>query len=262
MIEPMLCKKVRTLPEGDNYIYEEKYDGGRIIAIVKEGRVKLYTRDKNNITSQFPEITERFRQYKGNYIFDGEICVIRAGKCDFGAYQKRVHLQNPFQIQLRAKTIPATYFIFDILECNGEDTTFLTLMERKKLLEKAVIESDCIKRVIWHENPHFLLKKQHSIEGIVAKDKNSIYEKGKRSNAWLKYRFTKEAVVVAVDYEITPSGIVAITDKGDRITINGRQANAVEEAIEELGKVKIEITYFEKTKDGRYRFPAFKRVIE
>ena len=73
MIKPMLCKPVKTLPQDDNYIYEPKLDGGRIVAVVEHGKAKLYTRDGNNITNQFPEIVEAFKQYKGKYIFDGEL---------------------------------------------------------------------------------------------------------------------------------------------------------------------------------------------
>jgi len=260
MIKPMLVKKVGKLPEGDNFIYEEKYDGGRIIAVIKDGRVNLYTRAGNDVKNQFPEVVEHFRRYKGNYTFDGEICVIRQGKCDFEAYLKRVHTQNPFQISILARKLPATYFVFDILEKNGEDLRYDILIERKRILRDVINDDGFIKYAIWHENPHFLLEKRHLIEGIVAKDRNSIYEEGRRGTAWVKYRFIKEAVVEAVDYEITPAGIVAITSDGNRITVNGRQAEAVMQAIEEDGRAKIEINYYEKSKDGRFRFPAFKRI--
>ena len=78
----------------------------------------------------------------------------------------------------------------------------------------------------------------------------------------IKYRFVKEAIVEAVEYEETPSGIVAIDEVGHRITINGRQAEAVRRAIDEDGKARIEINYYEKSKDGRFRFPAFRRLIK
>lgn len=265
MIDVMLCKKVNELPSGGNWIYEEKYDGGRVIAIVKDGKVKLFTRGKNNITNQFPEIVEALKSIKGNYIFDGELCIIRQNKCDFKAYQKRVLLQNPFLVNMRAKTYPATYFIFDILQIGDEDLTYYTLIERKKILDRVLNDNTlnpCIKRVFYTETPHFLLQKRGLIEGIVAKQKNSIYEPGKRSGAWVKYRFVKEAIVVATSYEITPSGIVAIDEAGHRITINGKMADKVKQLIDENGKAELEINYMEKTDDGKYRFPSFKRIAK
>ena len=262
MIEPMLVKKVDKIPEEDGYIYEQKFDGGRAIAVVNDGKVKLITRHGNNITNQFPEIVMELKKLNGNFIFDGEIVVFKNDRDDFTLYQKRAMLSNPFQIDLRAKMIPATFFIFDVLHVNGNDLRYNVLVERKKVLNNIGFDEVRIKHTIYNENPYFLLKIQHKIEGIVAKKKDSIYEEGKRSGAWIKYRFVKEAVIEAVEYEITPSGIVAIDEQGHRITINGKQAEAVMKTIDENGKARIEINYYEKSKNGMFRFPAFRRLIK
>lgn len=266
MIDVMLCKKIYDLCEinNSNYIYEQKYDGGRVVAEKKDNKVKLYTRDKNIITNSFPEITEVLKQIQRNFIVDGEICIIKNGRCDFSAYQKRALTKNPFQINLLAKTIPATFFIFDILEIDGNDLTFEPLIERKKILSMLLANTKnmLLEEVIYYENPDFLLQKRDLIEGIVAKQKNGIYEKGKRSNCWLKYRFIKEDIIVAIDYEETNSGIVAIDKNGNRITINGRMAEEVRRIIDSIGEVNLEINYMEKTDDGKYRFPAFKRIAK
>lgn len=260
IILPMLCQKVDNLPVDDNYIYEFKADGGRIIAYIKDGKVKLYTRSGNIVNNKFPEIIEGLRKLP-NCILDGEIVIFNNGKTDFTLYQKRVMSENPFQIQLMKEKYPATYIVFDILELNEDDLTFYSLMERKKVLANVLHNNiDCIKPIIYYKTPHFLLQKRGLIEGIVAKRKDSIYEAGKRSGAWVKYRFIKEAVVRAVDYEITPSGIVAIDEYGNRITVNGRVAVDVMQTISEYGYADIEINYYEKTEEGKYRFPSFKRL--
>ena len=261
IIQPMLLKKVNKLPEEDGYIYEEKADGGRVLAYVRDGKVKLYTRSGNNVAIQFPEIVADLKHFP-DCILDGEVVVYNNGKTDFNLYQKRVMITNPFQIRLRAKTMPATYIVFDILQMNGNDLTYNTLMERKKVLQSLLpAKRGCIEPIIFDITPHFLLQIRDKIEGIVAKKKDSIYEAGKRSGAWIKYRFVKEAIVEAVEYEITPSGIVAIDEAGHRITINGRQAEAVRRAIDEEGKARLEINYYEKSREGRFRFPSFKRML-
>jgi len=263
MISPMLCKPVKVLPHDDNYIYEFKADGGRVLAYIKQGRVKILTRQGNIVGSKFPEITAKLSKLP-DCVLDGEIVVFNDGKTDFKLYQKRVMLENPFKIKLLSKSIPATFIVFDIIQLGDVDLKYYTLMERKSTLAKVIGNglNDCIKPIIYYKSPHFLLEKRHLIEGIVAKRKDSIYEAGKRSGAWIKYRFIKEDVVVAVKYEETPSGIVAIDEQGHRITVNGRQAEAVKRAIDENGKVELEIDYMEKTEGGRYRFPAFRRVVK
>ncbi|RLC75116.1 MAG: hypothetical protein DRI61_15450 [Chloroflexi bacterium] len=260
-IEPMLLKRVNALPQGNNFIYERKWDGGRMIAYVKQGRVKIFTRQGNIVSHKFPEIADELAKLP-DCILDGEIVVLKDDKSDFRAYQRRVMMENPFQIKLLAKTIPATYVIFDIIQLGDMDLKYYTLMERKETLDKLLGNGNTfIKPIIYYETPDFLLQKANSIEGIVAKRKDSVYESGKRSGAWVKYRFIKEAIVEAIDFEETPSGIVAIDEKGNRITINGKQAEDVKKAIIENGKIQIEINYMEKTIGGRYRFPSFKRMV-
>ena len=257
---PMLCKPVKVLPNNGEYIYEEKYDGGRVIAVIKYGKVYLYSRKGNILTQQFPEVAEELSSIKGHVVLDGEMVVLNEGKSDYELFMKRALTQNPFQIKLRAKQYPATYFIFDIMRLNDSDISFYRLMERKTILNRIVSNGRHIRRVEYYETPDFLLDKQGLIEGIVAKKRNSIYEWGKRNDAWIKYRFMQEAVVVAVDYEETPSGIVAIDEAGNRITINGRMAQEVKRAIAD-GGAKIEINYYEETDGGNLRFPSFKRLV-
>jgi len=128
---PMLCQKGNeSILDSNAYIFEPKLDGTRCIAEVN-GEIKLFNRRNRNISRRYPFICEELEKY-GNVVFDGEIvCYNREGKPDFYLLQKREHVDSDLIIEIRAKLIPATYVIFDILEVDGKSLVEKPLEERK-----------------------------------------------------------------------------------------------------------------------------------
>ncbi|HHF56115.1 MAG TPA: DNA ligase, partial [Thermoplasmatales archaeon] len=113
---PMLCQKGdEGILDSNAYIFEPKLDGTRCIAEIGK-EVKLYNRREKNISRRYPFICKELSKLD-NVILDGEIvCYNKEGKPDFYLLQKREHVESDLVIEMRARLIPATYIIFDILE--------------------------------------------------------------------------------------------------------------------------------------------------
>jgi bifunctional non-homologous end joining protein LigD len=179
-IEPMECLAVSKLPDAANLVWEIKIDGYRAIA-VKSDRVNLFSRTKNSFNSKFSYIVEALADMPPGTVIDGEIVAID----DQGGPNFNL-LQN-----FRTGASRIHFYVFDLLCLRNRDTTKLPLIERRELLKTLALKDKRIKFVDYVEaEPTELLsavREQH-LEGIVGKQKDSRYEAGKRSGAWIKFR--------------------------------------------------------------------------
>lgn len=256
----MLCQPSEIKCNGES-IYEEKIDGGRACVKIKNNKVRIEGRSGNNWTHKFPYIVEELKDYN-DCILDGEIAVRDNGSCNFSKFQKRVQTDNETIINIRAKTIPATIFIFDILERNGDDLRDCKLIERKKILRDFIKNTNHVHLLEYYSTPDFLLTISHKIEGIVQKNIYSKYLEGIRSWSWIKYKFKKEIEAEVIDFEIQPRGVTLILKNNQRVVWNG---NNVKEKVENLmkkGCFKVLIECHSITKSGKMREPVFKKVIQ
>jgi DNA ligase D-like protein (predicted ligase) len=194
-IEPMECRRVATLPEGDAWVYEIKQDGYRAIGLTDGNSSMLYSMSGQDYSSQFRHIAFALKNLKaGNLVLDGEIVALdENGRPKFQALQNR-----------RTSRSPIIFYVFDVLHHNGRDTLQLPLLERRQILDGIGAHfSDPIRL-----NPQFRTElpaliqqvKELGLEGIVAKRSNSIYIPGKESDAWQKHRFNHEAEFVIGGY--------------------------------------------------------------
>lgn len=181
----------------DDLLFEPKLDGTRTIAYIntKKKSVKLMNRRNVNISYRYLELQDIWKNIKANFaILDGEIIVIdpKTGNPDFYKLAEREHIDDKVRIKILSEQMPATYFVFDILNLNGKDLTKLPLMKRKKVLEKTIKDSERVKKCYYTENGLELWKsiKKMELEGVMAKDKDSVYL-NKRSNSWLKIKRLK-----------------------------------------------------------------------
>jgi ATP-dependent DNA ligase len=129
-VEPQLAKSAKELPLGDGWVYEQKWDGFRVIAFVDGDDVYLQSRGSKPLDRYFPELVLP----KGRYILDGEIVILREdGSPDFGALQQRVH---PAESRVRrlAEETPATLLPFDLLADGDELLLPLSFGERRERL--------------------------------------------------------------------------------------------------------------------------------
>lgn len=157
-----------------------------------DGKVNLYTRHNNNVTSKFPEL--KSIDIPDGTILDGEVVVTDSfGKPDFEETMSRFQAGKNGEQQIQ-------YCVFDILYYKGKRVTSKPLIERKEMLESLVVPNDNIALVQWtygNGEAYFNLTKEHGLEGIVMKRADSLYQVNKRSQDWLKvinYQFTEAYV--------------------------------------------------------------------
>lgn len=196
MIDPMLCQRANKPFDSPDWLFELKLDGGRCIAFLSKEETRLQGRSGNIITAKFPELQEIYRMVKKPCILDGEIIC-----ASFGAFAKRVHKQNPFDIRMARKEYPAAFVAFDVLEMDGLSVVKIPLITRKDILETTGLEK-------WEtgstENPAAILPyqlkegialfeevKKKQLEGVIAKGIHSPYTQAKRSELWLKVKNLK-----------------------------------------------------------------------
>jgi DNA ligase D-like protein (predicted ligase) len=201
-IESMECLPVTKVPEGPEWSYEIKLDGYRLEAVKNAGKTTLYSRRRNIMNRQFGYIAEALADLPDATILDGEIVAMDAkGRSDFNL------LQN-----FRSAESKIHYYVFDVLMHKGRLLTQLPLDERRAILEEIVPSDDHISTSVVSYSADQMLKfvKEHGLEGVVAKISNSLYESGKRSGVWSKYRVNLEQEFVIGGYTRDGSGFDAI----------------------------------------------------
>ena len=181
-VEPMECLPVSKLPEGPQWVYEIKLDGYRAVAVKTGGKVTLYSRNQKPLNKRFPHIVEGLADLPDETVIDGEIVALDfAGRPDFNL------LQN-----FREAASQIVYYAFDLLVYQNRDLTRLPLKERRELMFSALkLRSNRIFASEFFEvSAQIMLQsaKEQGLEGIVGKRSDSLYEPGKRSGFWVKYR--------------------------------------------------------------------------
>lgn len=192
-IPPMLASVADEPFDNDGWIYEIKYDGYRTIAVIDDKQVNLFSRNQLSFNEKFKPIAVELQKINHNAVIDGEVVIEEKGRSDFGLLQS-------FQ-----KTGKGTlkYYVFDILQLDGHDTTQLPLVERKELL-KMLLSKYKLETIIYSEHidakgiAFFQKAVENQLEGIIAKDGNSPYRVGKRSGEWLKIKSvqSEEAIII------------------------------------------------------------------
>ncbi|UIR57268.1 DNA ligase D [Sphingobacterium sp. SRCM116780] len=194
----MLTQLVSQLPEDVNWIYEKKYDGFRLLASVNKQQVNLVSRNGLPMNKLFPSIVKSLEEISlQNFQLDGEIVVE-----DQNGYSKFQELKSgePLKAGLLLK-----YYIFDILELNGNDLTSFPLFERKELLDltlKKHFSFPLLPVETLAEKPSNLLSVAAKMgwEGIIGKLRDSSYQRGKRTGDWIKVKVHKSLEALICGY--------------------------------------------------------------
>ncbi len=197
-LEPMYASIGTSVPDGDGWTFEPKYDGIRVLAFVTKDAVRLVTRNGNEKTKQFPEIAEALRalgrKAERELVVDGEIIAVVDGEvARFQALQDRMHVKDELAIEHFADTQPAAIVLFDIL-VDGPD---ILLKEpwatRRKHLERVLRRRTNhrlrLSESIPGDGKEMLERvRRDGWEGVIAKRTSSPYEPGVRSKSWLKLK--------------------------------------------------------------------------
>src|ERR1019366_3431744 len=112
-IAPMLAKPGQAF-DSDDYLFEIKWDGTRILAFVDDSGYRLLNRRRADITDRYPEFSFLSKLPAGTVI-DGEVVVLSQGKSDFSLLMSREQARNKLKIRNLSNTLPATYVAFDLL---------------------------------------------------------------------------------------------------------------------------------------------------
>ena len=221
-VEPMECLSVSKLPEGLEWLWEIKFDGYRALAVKSGTGVALFSRRRKSLNSQFPYIVEALADLPAGTVVDGEVVAVDGtGRPNFNL------LQNS-----RAEASRIQYYVFDLLCWKDRDLTRVPMVERRALLKSLVVIPDKRIRIAdyFDAAPKDLLSavREQGLEGIIGKRKDSVYQPGKRSGAWIKYRVNRGQEFVIGGYFPGPHGfdslIVGYYD-GDNLVYVARTRN-------------------------------------
>ena len=185
-VEPMYTRLVNDLPEGKDWLYEVKFDGYRFLAGRDSTGATLWSRRGNLFTKQFPQIAHACEQLPPGTLVDGEIVALdNNGRISFNLLQHH-----------RSKAQALLFYVFDVLAYRGRSLLNLPLSERRETLNeifKGVKAAPIALSESLDASPTELIRvaKEFGFEGIVAKRKDSLYESGKRSGAWVKYKVNR-----------------------------------------------------------------------
>ena len=292
----MLATLADAVPRGDDWIYEIKWDGYRIVATVAGGEPELRTRKDQDYTKRFENVArELLKALKTpDCVVDGEVCALDdQGRPSFSAMQ-----------QGKPGT-PIVYFVFDLLEVDGEPVVDLPLEERRERLEKLLDKRNKTVRFSeTFEDGESLLAaaKKQGLEGIMAKRLGSRYLPGRRSREWLKVKSHGRQEFVIAGYtrgkgrrERTLGSLVLATFEGKELVyvgnvgtgFNDREIDRLLKKLKPLErdtppfeevpkmprirkgdvlwvdpKLVAEVEFAEWTHDGHLRAPSYKGLRE
>lgn len=194
----MLLLRTEKLPESADYQFELKFDGYRALAIKGGGKVQLRSRNDNDFNARYPGIVKALAPLPDDTVIDGEVVALDPeGKPSFNLLQNH-----------GSSGAPLHFFIFDLLVLKGKDVMGKSLTERRELLEKHIfpkMEEPIRYSPMLEAGLKDLIQsvKAQGLEGLVAKRRDSKYEPGMRSGAWLKMRVNQgQELVIGGD---TPS---------------------------------------------------------
>ncbi|HEX7114194.1 MAG TPA: DNA ligase D [Steroidobacter sp.] len=203
-LAPMLAQLGDTPRSSEDWLYEPKLDGYRVIAFLENGRVRLVSRRGLDLTPMFPEIVSDLQaQCVQSMVLDGEIVALGPdGRPSFNALQNRAQLKSPAQIAVAQRESPVVLVCFDLLHFAGENLRRAPYVDRRRWLSQCLLPSSHLQLIHVTQDAEKLYEASlaSGFEGIVAKRKDGIYQPGKRSADWVKFKATLSAEFVVGGY--------------------------------------------------------------
>ncbi len=220
---PMLATLEKSVPRGDKWLFEVKWDGYRAVAYIRGGDVELVSRNNNSLTERFPSVAKALEKAvrTPNCVLDGEVVALdEEGRATFSAMQ-----------QGKAGT-RYLYVVFDLLELEGEPMVDAPLTSRRRRLEQLLDKRNKVVQLSdAFDNGEALFRaaREQRFEGIIAKRADSRYEVGRRAHSWVKIKTTGRQEFVVGGYtkgEGRRSGafgslLLGVYDGGENLTYVG-----------------------------------------
>ena len=224
-IEPMKPKLLDEPPRHGDWLYELKFDGIRAIALKDGDKANLISRNENELRARFSEIADAIKQLPiKECVIDGEVVALdEEGRSSFQLLQA---------LEMEGHKAPVRFYVFDLLQLNGKSLLKLPVEQRKQTLAKIcedVPEPVRYSGEIAGDAKTLLSEvKKRGLEGLIGKERKSLYEPGRRSGAWIKLKCVHEQEFVIGGY--TPPGgsrkyfgaILVGYYEGDRLKFAGK----------------------------------------
>jgi bifunctional non-homologous end joining protein LigD len=296
----MLAVAADTLPRDDaNWAYEMKWDGMRALAAVGDGGLRLTSRTGNDVTARYPELAELPAALADlDAVLDGEIVALdETGRPSFEQLQARMNVASGAAVQKLMVERPVVYMVFDVLWLAGHSTCEAPYPERRALLERLDLAGPH-----WQVPPSvsgggatvLTTSIELGLEGVVAKRLDSLYLRGRRSDAWRKVK-PHRAQEFVVGGALAGSGrlsgrlgslLVGYHDDAGALQFAGRVGSGIDESartrLEQLTRTRrrdtspfatepklplptwlepdlvVEVAFHEWTRTGRLRAPRYR----
>lgn len=184
---------------GGGWASEFKWDGVRVIAEVRGGTARLWSRRGNDVTATYPEVADLGRTGL-DAVLDGEVVAFDAtGRPSFARIQQRMNVRDRGRVEAARTRVPVAYVVFDLLRLDGREVLTEPYAGRRERLEGLVLAGGA-----WRVPPSSRAEPaavravavEHGLEGIVAKRLDSPYRPGARSPAWRKLPIHRREVFV------------------------------------------------------------------
>lgn len=287
---PMLASVAKQAFNDNDWVFEMKWDGYRILADINNGSTNLWSRNGLNYNDRFSLITEACNKIKASAVLDGEVVLLN--EKDMPDFQRLQHYE-------RGDAGILLYYVFDLLYIDGKSVKELPLLERKKKIKSILPKRMSLVRYCDHIAGNgidfFTAVHDMGLEGIVAKEKDSTYHEGVRSKSWLKIKGSKSEEVLIAGFTNPRNSrkyfgaLILATPKGKKFVYRGHVGTGFSQTMQKeiLGKLKklqtttspfsqkvplnekvtwvkpfitAEIGYGEITRDGLFRHPVFLRL--
>jgi bifunctional non-homologous end joining protein LigD len=240
-IHPMLATSVEKPFDDREWLFEIKWDGYRAVSFIQEGKVRLVSRNQNDLTGEFPELHELSKSIKAkNAVLDGEIVALdEQGRASFSLMQQRTGIRKGGRRTGARRDLQVVYYIFDLIYLDGYDLRRVALEQRKQVLAQIIAPNELVRY-----SDHFPqglalfeVAKQKGLEGILAKKRASHYEE-RRSREWLKIKVTQTVDCVIGGYT-DPEGsrqyfgsiVLGLYDKKGRLIHVGQAGTGFNQAM-------------------------------
>jgi len=200
-VTPMAARVVDTLPDGQDWLYEVKFDGYRALLIKNGNRVEIRSRNDKDLTAAYPGVAAAARKLDApQATVDGEVVAVDAnGRPSFQALQHRsAHSGHTI-----------VFYAFDLLHLDGRDLCDEPLEARRRLLPAVLDRSGILMSIDLQGDSRDVIAAVQALglEGVIAKRRSSRYTPGDRHASWLKLKLDKQQELVVGGYRPGPGGV-------------------------------------------------------
>lgn len=238
----MLAESIEEPFDDADWLFEVKWDGYRAIAFIHDGKVRLVSRNQNDLTPRYPELKDlpQFVNAK-TAILDGEVVALdEQGRASFSLMQQRTGFRPGGRRAAANADVPVLYYAFDLLYLDGYDWRRMPLEERKRKLASLLSTGDTLRYSDHYEQQGkalYEIARQKGLEGIVAKKRTSFYVE-RRSREWLKVKITHRIECVVGGFTL-PEGsrthfgslVLGLYDKQSRLIHVGQVGSGFDQRL-------------------------------